>query len=97
MFEKAIIEWVIGVGIPTLGMIITFISKSKETERRMTIIETECDHLKSDVKDLKNRVFDLEKSHVILGEMNAKLEFITEQNIEMKEDIKALQKSKTEG
>lgn len=86
--EEAIFKWVVTVGIPIAAFFIGVISKTKESERRVTLIEQKQKNLDDKLREHASRLTVVENNYRILIRMEEQLKTLFKQNEEIKEDIK---------
>ena len=94
MIEDAILKWVLTVGIPLASFIMMFFTKTKENERRLTIIEANQRHVDEKLKDYTLRLSTVENNYKVLVRMEEQLKTLFKQNEEIKDDIKVVKTKK---
>ncbi|HHU6749829.1 TPA: DUF7365 family protein [Staphylococcus pseudintermedius] len=91
--ESAIITWIATTLLPIATFVFTFFHKTKESERRITLIEADNRHIKDNIKTLSDRVGSVENSQIVLGRIDERLNTLSEQTKTIQDDVKVLQQS----
>ncbi|PCF44172.1 DUF7365 family protein [Staphylococcus delphini] len=91
--ENAIITWIATTALPIATFVFTFFHKTKESERRITLIEADNRHIKDNIKTLSDRVVSVENSQIVLGRIDERLNTLSEQTKTIQDDVKVLQQS----
>lgn len=86
--EDAIFKWLITVGIPIVGFFLTLINKTKEAERRVTLVEANQRHINEKMKDYATRLAIVENQYAILIRVEEQLKQLSKETKEIKEDVK---------
>lgn len=83
-----IVVALISVAVTIIGMIVSFNSRSKEAEHRLSLIENEQKHLQKSFDILENRMHTIEKNHILLGEIKIDIGYLKDDMNEVKEEMK---------
>lgn len=88
--EDAIFKWLVTVGIPLAVFSMGVINKTKEAERRITLIEANQRYIEEKFKDFTIRLSAVENNYAILLKVEEQLKILFKQNEEIKEEIKSI-------
>ncbi|PTJ71227.1 DUF7365 family protein [Mammaliicoccus sciuri] len=88
--ESAILTWVVTVGLPVAAFFISIINKTKESERRITLVEEKQKNLDEKIKDYATRLTVVENNYKILFRVEEQLKTLFKQNEEIKEEVKSI-------
>lgn len=92
--EDAILRWIVTVALPMTGFVMTVMSKSKENERRVTLVESKLEYLEKEDKNINTRLTNVENNYAILVRLDEQMKTLFNQNEEIKQEIKTIKAEK---
>ncbi|MEK4758310.1 hypothetical protein [Macrococcoides caseolyticum] len=92
--EDAILRWIVTVALPMAGFVMTVMSKSKENERRVTLVESKLEYLEKEDKNINTRLTNVENNYAILVRLDEQMKTLFNQNEEIKQEIKTIKAEK---
>ena len=93
--EDAILRWIVTVALPMGGFVMTVMNKSKENERRVTLVESKLGYLEKEDKNINTRLTIVENNYAILVRLDEQMKTLFNQNEEIKQEIKNIKSEKT--
>ena len=93
--EDAILRWIVTVALPMGGFVMAVMNKSKENERRVTLVESKLGYLEKEDKNINTRLTIVENNYAILVRLDEQMKTLFNQNEEIKQEIKNIKSEKT--